>query len=323
VGNVEHSHVLAQGVASLNNWRGDHPTFRPNLSYADLGSSELAGADLSFTDLGSADLSYANLTGADLRVADLGGANLGHAKLARADLRGAYLLEAVLRATDVDEAQLAEAFVGDTVFADIDLSSCHGLDTCHHFGPSFIDFRVLERSGPLPLAFLRGVGLPDRLIEYLPSLLEQAIQLYSCFISYSSRDEDFARRLHADLQDRGVRCWFAPEDMKIWAKILDTLDEAVRLRDKVLLVLSEASIKSEWVEDEVTRAFAEERSRGITVLFPVRIDDAVFETKEAWAVKLGEGRHIGDFRRWKDHDSYRQALARVLRDLTVEPKGTR
>ena len=36
------------------------------------------------------------------------------------------------------------------------------------------------------LAFLRGVGLPDNLIDYLPSLLNQPIQFYSCFISYSS-----------------------------------------------------------------------------------------------------------------------------------------
>jgi hypothetical protein len=162
------------------------------------------------------------------------------------------------------------------------------------------------------------VGLPDNLIEYLPPLLNQAIQFYSCFISYSSKDDDFARRLHADLQDKGVRCWFAPHDMKIGAKILDTLDEAIRLRDKVLLVLSEASIVSDWVEDEVTKAFDEERQRGTVVLFPVRLDDAVFETKEAWAAKLRANRNIGDFRAWKDHDAYPTALERVLRDLQVE-----
>jgi hypothetical protein len=88
------------------------------------------------------------------------------------------------------------------------------------------------------------------------------VQPYSCFIGYSLRDGDFARRLHADLQASGVRCWFAPEDMKIGAKILDAIDDAIRARDKVLLVLSAASIASEWVEDEVTKAFAEERERG-------------------------------------------------------------
>jgi len=35
------------------------------------------------------------------------------------------------------------------------------------------------------------------------------------FISYSSKDQAFAERLHADLQNKGVRCWFAPHDLPI------------------------------------------------------------------------------------------------------------
>jgi hypothetical protein len=62
--------------------------------------------------------------------------------------------------------------------------------------------------------------------------------------------------------------------MKIGAKILDTLDEAIRLREKVPLILSEASIAAEWVEIEVKKALAEQRQRGKTVLFLVRLDDA-------------------------------------------------
>ncbi len=44
--------------------------------------------------------------------------------------------------------------------------------------------------------------------------------------------------------------------MWIGAKILDALNEAIRLRDKLLLVLSESSVKNDWVEDEVIKAFA-------------------------------------------------------------------
>ncbi len=50
-----------------------------------------------------------------------------------------------------------------------------------------------------------------------------AIQHYSCFISYSSKNQGFADRLHADLQSKGIRCWFAPHDMPIGGKILDEL----------------------------------------------------------------------------------------------------
>jgi hypothetical protein len=116
-----------------------------------------------------------------------------------------------------------------------------------------------------------------------------------------------------------VRCWFAPHDLPIGAKTWDAIDAAIRVRDKLLLILSENAIASDWVEDEVGKAFAEEKRRGQIVLFPVRIDEEVMETSEPWAVKLRDQRNIGDFRRWKDHDAYQQAFKRVLRDLKAAP----
>jgi hypothetical protein len=60
-----------------------------------------------------------------------------------------------------------------------------------------------------------------------------------------------------------------------------------------LLILSENSIASDWVEDEVSKAFAEERTRNRLDLFPVRIDDAVMKTPEPWARKLCDQRISG------------------------------
>jgi TIR domain len=116
-----------------------------------------------------------------------------------------------------------------------------------------------------------------------------------------------------------VLCWFAPHDMPIGGKILDEISEAIRLRDKVLLVLSEHSIRSDWVEDEVTKAFEEEQKRRQIVLFPIRLDNAVMDTPEAWAAKC-RSRNIGDFQRWKDHDAYKKSFERVMRDLRASTK---
>ena len=55
-----------------------------------------------------------------------------------------------------------------------------------------------------------------------------------------------------------------------------------------------------------------------TVLFPIRIDDAVMETDEAWAVKIRGSSHGGDFRRWKDQDAYQRSLRHLLRDLKAD-----
>jgi hypothetical protein len=208
------------------------------------------------------------------------------------------------------------------LISSIDLSNAIGLETCQHLLPSTVDHQTLAKSGQLPLPFLRGVGLPDNLIEYFPSLINRPIQYFSCFISYSAKDQEFADRLHADLQNTGVRCWFALHDMRIGGKILDEIDSTIRLKDKLLLILSTHSIGSDWVEVEATAAFEEERRRGQTVLFPIRLDDAVMETSEAWAAELRAQRNIGDFRQWKNHSAYKIGFDRVIRDLAPKAKRT-
>ena len=67
----------------------------------------------------------------------------------------------------------------------------------------------------------------------------------------------------------------------------------------------------------MTRALDEERERKRPLLFPIRLDNAVLETREAWARLLRGQRNIGDFTRWKEHDAYSKGLDRLLRDLKV------
>jgi TIR domain len=165
------------------------------------------------------------------------------------------------------------------------------------------------------LHFLRGVGVPEEWIAFYQSTMMYPIQYHSCFISYSSKDEALARRLHADLQDQGVRCWFAPEDMKIGDKIRPRIDEAIHMQDKLLLLLSKHSIASTWVEDEVEAALEKEQRQQREVLFPVRLDESVMQTSQAWAAKLRRTRHIGDFTTWTNPQAYQIAFDRLLRDL--------
>src|SRR5512135_3557676 len=157
--------------------------------------------------------------------------------------------------------------------------------------------------GKSPEAFLRGCGVPEALITYLPSLIGamSPIQFYSVFISYSSKDRDFADRLYADLQAKGIRCWLDHEHLKIGDEIRDVIEVNIRVHDKLLLVLSAHSVASEWVRNEVETALEKERRQGHPVLFPIRLDDAVMEAEAGWA-GLVRRRHIGDFRGWKEHD---------------------
>jgi uncharacterized protein YjbI with pentapeptide repeats len=298
--------------------------YRVNLRHAKLGPIGLKGVELSWADSDRSDFAVtylkafscgADLQSANLRGADLHDANLNGANLNLCDLRDANLSDASLR-----RANLSNALAMRTVFTNIDLSQTRGLDTMEHQGPSEISISTIYRSqGKIPEAFLRGAGVDDTFIEYIYALIKRPFEYFTCFISYSSKNQDFAERLHADLQNKGVRCWFAPHDMRTGDKIRERIDETIRLYDKLLLILSERAVASSWVETEVETALEKERQmqeRGNprTVLFPIRLDNTVLHTTKPWAKEVRR-RHITDFTGWKQHDSYRQALEHLLRDL--------
>jgi hypothetical protein len=157
--------------------------------------------------------------------------------------------------------------------------------------------------------------LPDHVIAYAKSLATNPIKFYSCFISYSSKDGSFVTELYTQLQAQGVRCWKDSEDLKIGDRFQEEIERAIRIHDKLLVVLSENSVNSSWVEREVQAAFEREHRQGSTVLFPLRIDDAVMDSTRAWAADIRRTRHIGDFRKWKDNDSFHASFARLLHDL--------
>jgi hypothetical protein len=331
--NSEHLQILMQGFDAWNAWREQNRDIIPDISEANLYDANLTVFNFFRADLREAKLGGANFFRADLREAKLGGAHLVGAYLREADLSGADLSEVDLAEADLSGANISGADVSgahlfETLFIDTNLTAVQGLEMCEHSGPSTLDHRTLARSGPLPLAFLRGCGLPDALIDYLPSLLNEPFQFYSCFISYASKDHAFAERLYADLQNKGVRCWFAPEDLKIGDRIRPQLDETIRLYDKLLLVLSKTSVTSQWVEQEVETALAREREQKTTLLFPVRIDNTVMTLETGWPALIRNTRNIGDFRRWKSHDVYQKAFDRLLRDLKAaerqpQPETTR
>lgn len=328
--NPEHVRVVKQGAEAIEDWRKAHPQQpfdlrgadlrRANLHHARLFGAQLVDANLEDADLAWANLFAAHLVGANLTGADLWGAYLAAADLTAAELSQTHLADANMTGAKLRDAKMDRAYLEETILANLDLSAVRGLESLNYHGPSVIDERTLRKSWPLPEVFLRGVGLSDDLIAFYQATLGKAIEFYSCFISYSSNDDDFAKRLHADLQDKGVRCWFAPEDLKIGDKFRPRIDEAIRLHDKLLLILSEHSVQSPWVEEEVEAALekerkAKERSEDKTVLFPIRLDAAVMESDTAWAASIRRTRHIGDFRLWKEHDAYQEAFERLLRDL--------
>jgi uncharacterized protein YjbI with pentapeptide repeats len=353
--------LLTGGPAGIEDWNrrranGEQiPDFenadlyRADLSGANLSRANLDGANLSKADLSKADLNGASFRVANLRRANFGGASLYDADLGRADLRGANLSWANLIGANLREANLSETYLArtdlsganltgaklsrcpchGTLFCDLDLSEVKGLESIWHVGPSFVGVETLFKSkGKIPEAFLRGCGVPDPLIAYLPALLGsmQPVQFYSCFLSHSSADKEFARKLHSRMHKEGLRVWFDEVEMQGGKKLHEQIDEAIRTYDKLLIVLSPHSMNSDWVKTELRKAFKLERREGQRKLFPIGL--VPYSEVQDWecfdadhgkdlAVEVREYL-IPDFSNWKDNDAFEAAFGRLLRDLKAE-----
>jgi hypothetical protein len=263
-----------------------------NLSEANLSETYLCGANLSKADLRKAifirsDLASVDLSKSDIRRADFRWAYLIKAKFNGADLSGANLIEANLSKSELKQSNLSEAFVAWSCFGDNDLSHTRGLEKVKHFGPSTIGIDTIYRSeGKIPEEFLRGAGVSEHFITYTGYLNTKAFECNSCFMSYSGKDRNFVEKLNAGLQKEGVRCWFAPEEMKMGDESRQRVNQQIRIHEKLLIVLSQFSIESTWIQQEVEAALEEERNRNRSVLFPVRLDDSCLDGEKEWLVNL-------------------------------------
>jgi Pentapeptide repeats (8 copies)/TIR domain len=342
--NQKHLEVLMQSVSKWHQWRNENPQVKPDLSEANLQGVTLIKAYLSGSNLRAANLKEANLcesilTDTDLQSANAQSAKLNHAKLQRANLHrtdftgahliGANLCDAKLIGTNFsgayfNMANLSGAEVRGAVFGDTDLSLVKGLNTLQHRGPSTIGIDTIYKSGgKISESFLRCCGVPDNFIANIESSAVQATNFFSCFISYDSKDEEFAKRLHSQLSEARIRAWLTPGSINGIGYPGDGPNSLLQHQDRLLIVLSEHSLQSDWIATElcgVPKIKINQRQRN---LFPVRLVN--MKTIGNWkCFDADNGKdlaatvreyYIPDFSSWRNHNDFKAAFAKLLEEL--------
>ena len=355
--NPEHEQILRQGIEQWNLWRKQNPYIWPDLSKANLSKADLSRAVLSRGDLSGADLSKAKLIEAKLNRANLSGADLSDAKLFDADLSDANLSEtdlsrAVLRWADLSganlsgavfskakivEAKLNEAklegalfegaILSNSILGGTDLGEVKGLESVKHYGPSTIGIDTFFLSkGKIPAAFLRGAGVPEIFLQYAEAMAGTPIDFYSCFISYSHIDKPFARKLWKAMQGRGIRCWLDEKQLLPGDHIHEEIDKGVRLWDKILLCCSKESLKSWWVDKEISKALQKEqqlwkdRGKQVLAIIPLNLDGYMFHPHwQDWKKQHLTDRLATDFEGWeKDNHKFEEQLEKVVKALRAD-----
>ena len=345
--NSEHVEILKQGVKAWNKWREENPTIVPDLKslhyeYADLRyinffeanltDSNLQDSNMEGANLESAECVSANLINVNLKNAFLVDTHFNAASLVWTDLTGAEAVQtnlnnADLHHTNLKRTNLLGSTVAGTRFSELDLKDTINLHTLIHMAPSTIDINTIYLSqGQIPEIFLRGCGVPENFITYMQSLTINPIEYFSCFISYSHHDKSFARRLHDQLQARGIRCWLDDHQILPGDDIYEQVDRGIRLWDKVLLCCSEHSLSSWWVDNEVATAFSKEqqlmkdRRKKVLSLIPLNLDGYMFS--DEWA--SGKRQQIkerlaADFTGWETNNSkFEEQFERVVKALQTE-----
>ena len=312
------------------------------LSMANLSRATLIGASLNRANLKETRLTEAIITDADLRDADLSGAYLHQTVLATINLTGAYLYKAYFSEAYLNKSRFTNAALAYTTLGSTDLSLAIDLEKTSHHGPSTIGMDTIYKSnGKIPEAFLRGCGLSDADIEYAklsnPDLsneqtnkilyrmhelrANQAIQLSPLFISYSHADTTFVNKFDSHLIKKCVRFWRDVHDAKA-GRLETQIDRAIRQNPTVLLILSEHSIQSDWVEHEVRTARELEKEMGHDVLCPVALDDS-WKTSP-WPKRVMDQvkeYNILDFSAWKDDGKFGSTFNKLIDGLGLFYKG--
>jgi len=92
------------------------------------------------------------------------------------------------------------------------------------------------------------------------------------FVSHSSEDKAFVRRLVSDLESRGIPVWYDEFDLRVGDSLGQRIGQGIEESGWLLVVLSEHSVQSPWVQKELNAAFALEMSRRDVFILPAVID---------------------------------------------------
>jgi oligopeptide transport system substrate-binding protein len=91
--------------------------------------------------------------------------------------------------------------------------------------------------------------------------------IHDIFISYSSKDKIVADAVVAALEKKGIRCWYAPRDIKAGSDWGESITDAISDSALMLLIFSKNSNRSKRVLDEIYYAISEEKT-----ILPFRIE---------------------------------------------------
>jgi len=150
-------------------------------------------------------------------------------------------------------------------------------------------------------------------------------KIHPVFLSYSSLDKQFARKLSKALMKKNVKVWYDEDKLLPGDDIREGISKGIDLYDKFILVCSKQSLQdSWWVDKELNRVLQKEerlfkeKGRQINTIIPITIDDYVFKEWDGAKRSDIHRYNIGDFTGWQDEAKFELALDRLVAALNTD-----
>lgn len=255
----------------------------------------------------------------------------------QADFVECSLYGTLFDGTNLDGANFAQSKLSGTSFTGAcSLVGTRGLDATRSIAPSSISTDTLAKSvGSLPDHFLAGIGLSDWEIEFnklhasdlnsravediaykVAQLRTQSpIQLESLFVSYSHLDRSFVDKLCERLKTERI-AFFRDSNDLVAGPLEKQLSRAMRLNPTVVIVLSQNSVASDWVEWEANEARSIEKELGRPVLCPIALDDRWKTATWPGPLKMQMTKyHILPFNEWENAARFDEAYAKLRQGI--------
>ena len=93
------------------------------------------------------------------------------------------------------------------------------------------------------------------------------------FLSHSSKDKGFVRKLAADLVANGVKVWIDEQRILVGDSIPEKIAHGLAESDFFLIVVSRSSVESSWVKKELNSALVHEIQRRKVAVLPIKLDE--------------------------------------------------
>ncbi len=90
------------------------------------------------------------------------------------------------------------------------------------------------------------------------------------FISYSSKNREVTDEIRYILSKNNIDSWVAPDDIPGGSKYAQVINKAIKNCSSFVLLLTEASMNSQWVAKEVERAIHYKKT-----IIPIKLEDVV------------------------------------------------